>query len=207
MILVAVDGPSASGKGTICRYLANKYDLMHIDSGLLYRSIALALIQNSIDLNNTDKTKFFVANYDFCDLCNPKLRDEEVANITSVISVHSFVREKVNTYMRGKWQCLSGSYKGMIVDGRDIGTIVFPEADVKLFITANDTIRANRRMLESDNNRHANIKQMVEERDKRDQQRKTAPLKPANDAHIIDTSSLSSDKACIEAEKFLAFQI
>jgi cytidylate kinase len=207
MILVAIDGPSASGKGTICRYLATQYNLKHIDSGLLYRSIAWEIIQNSIDVHNVDHLEKFVESYTFSDSFNPKLRDEAVANITSIISVHPFIRDKVNAEIRNQWQCLLASYNGMIVDGRDIGTVVFPDADVKLFITASDQVRANRRMLEGDNNRHADIQSMVQQRDQRDQQRQTAPLKPADDAYIIDTSDLSAEQACVGAEKAIAAKL
>lgn len=193
-MIIAVDGPAASGKGTIARALARHYNLPHLDTGLLYRAVAATVLRAGLDpASETDAT----ASCGFEDalLDDPWLRTDEVGKVASVVSAHPSVRAALLERQR-KFAQQPG---GAVLDGRDIGTVIAPDADVKLFVKATPTIRAQRRHLEL-RKQGANVSldkvlADIRARDERDSHRSEAPLRQAEDAELLDTSFLSVDAA------------
>jgi cytidylate kinase len=208
-MIIAVDGPAGSGKGTISEYLALKYDLLYLDTGLLYRAVAKAVLRLNIDPAKISEVTNVARNITLKDVQDPDLRGEEIAAIASQIAVISEVRQVLDEFQRAFYRSVHPPYKGAILDGRDIGTVICPDADCKLFITARPEIRNQRRMLETQVSSSASqetlntIAQKIAERDNRDSTRKIAPLTPAKDAFIIDTSDLTIEQACTEAAKYV----
>ncbi|MBO9622568.1 MAG: (d)CMP kinase [Sphingomonas sp.] len=193
-MIIAVDGPAASGKGTIARALARHFGLPHLDTGLLYRAVAATLLRQGGDPASEAEA---VAACAFGDalLGDEWLRTDEVGKAASVVSVHPPVRAALLERQRNFAQQPGGA----VLDGRDIGTVIAPDADAKLFIKATPTIRAQRRHLEL---RKAGIPVSLDRvladiraRDDRDARRTEAPMKPADDAALLDTSFLSIDAA------------
>jgi len=197
-MIIAVDGPTASGKGTIARRLAEHFGVPHLDTGLLYRAVGWQVALNEGDPDNPDDA---LAACDFDDqlLEDTALRTEETGSLASRVSVHPQVRRALYERQRTFAQQPGGA----VLDGRDIGTVIVPEADVKLFITASVQARARRRWLEMTHD-HLNredelplseIERDIVQRDARDINRKDAPLKAAPDAMIIDSTSFDRDEA------------
>ena len=193
-MIIAVDGPAASGKGTIARALARHYHLPHLDTGLLYRAVAATVLRAALDpASEADAT----AACDFADalLEDPWLRTDEVGKVASVISAHPPVRAALLERQR-KFAQQPG---GAVLDGRDIGTVIAPDADVKLFVKATPTIRAQRRHLElRKQGANASLDKVLADiraRDERDSHRSEAPLRQDEDAELLDTSFLSVDAA------------
>ena len=196
-MIIAVDGPAASGKGTIARALATHFSLPHMDTGLLYRAAAL----NLLSMGGDPESEFAAARA--CDLSqidfgDPELKSETVGGIASRISTYRLVREALIERQRR----FAAQPQGAVLDGRDIGTIIAPEAEVKLFVTASAEARAERRLAELKrlglDVHYPDVLADIRARDERDTSRSTAPLRPAPDAETIDTSELSADQA-IEA--------
>jgi CMP/dCMP kinase len=193
-MIIAVDGPAASGKGTIARALARHYGLPHLDTGLLYRAVAASVLREELDpVIEADA----VSACGFADylLEDPWLRSDEVGKTASIVSAHPLVRAALLARQK-KFAHQSG---GAVLDGRDIGTVIAPDADAKLFVKATPTIRAQRRHAEL---RKAGIAPSLDKvladiraRDERDTKRADAPLKAADDAATLDTSFLSIDAA------------
>ncbi|MDT8759410.1 (d)CMP kinase [Sphingomonas psychrotolerans] len=193
-MIIAVDGPAASGKGTIARALARHYGLPHLDTGLLYRAVAATVLRAGLDPGSeTDAA----AACGFADelLQDPWLRTDEVGKAASVVSAHPPVRAALLQRQRQ----FAKQPGGAVLDGRDIGTVIAPEAEVKLFVKATPTIRAQRRHLEL---RRQGIDVSLDKvladiraRDERDSHRSEAPLLQAEDAELLDTSFLSIDAA------------
>ena len=209
-IVVAIDGPAGSGKGTIAKEVSSFYDFPHLDSGILYRSVAL-LYQESgkKDFNNNDiLTLANSLNLEEIDL--DKIRNKEIDEISSRISSIISVRESLKKFQLN-FKKINNEKKGIVVDGRDITTVIFPEAEVKFYITASLEKRADRRFKELEGNDVKIEKKLLikelQKRDQRDMERSTAPLKVAEDAFIIDTSELTIDevmvKVRIEIDKIL----
>ena len=142
-MIIAVDGPAASGKGTIARALARHYDLPHLDTGLLYRAVAATVLRHEL---NPAKEADAVAACDFDDLllADPALRDDEIGKVASVVSAHPLVRAA----LLQRQKRFAAQEDGAVLDGRDIGTVIAPNADAKLFVKATPTIRARRRHAE-----------------------------------------------------------
>ena len=193
-MIIAVDGPTASGKGTIAKALAAHFGLPHLDTGLLYRAVGRQVQLNGGDPDNAVDAE---AACQFPDdlLADPALRSEETGGLASRVSIHPAVRHAL--YKRQRTFATQAG--GAVLDGRDIGTIIAPEADVKLFITASVHERARRRWLEM---RGREIETPLEEiqhdivkRDERDISRKDAPLRAAPVALVIDTTSLDKEQA------------
>ena len=196
--MIAVDGPAASGKGTIARALARHYGLPHMDTGLLYRAVALNLWRWGGDPGN----EFEAARA--CDELNldaddPELRSEPVSKIASAISAYPAVREA----LLERQQVFARQQGGAVLDGRDIGTVIAPQADVKLYVTASPEVRAQRRLKElHERGMHAPYEDVLADiraRDRRDSTRAVAPLRQASDAMLLDTSDLDIDQAIAEA--------
>ena len=188
MPVIAVDGPAASGKGTIARALARHFGLPHLDTGALYRAVALAARRQRADLADSAALGALAAALDLSLLEDPALRSDETAVAASQISAHPAVRAALLAFQRS----FAGQPGGAVLDGRDIGTVIAPDADAKLFVTARPDVRAHRRYLEL---RAAG--QPVSEsavladicaRDARDSGRAIAPLNRAADAVLLDTS-------------------
>ncbi|SEN59956.1 cytidylate kinase [Gemmobacter aquatilis] len=181
---VAIDGPAAAGKGTISRAVAARFGFAHLDTGALYRAVGVKggdPIAVARSLNATD-------------LAHPGLRSLEAGQAASRVAVIPEVRAALLDFQRS----FARQPGGAVLDGRDIGTVICPEAEVKLFITARPEIRAHRRWLEVGGDA-AQVLTEVKERDARDMSRADAPLKPATDAIRIDTSDLSSEQAIAAA--------
>jgi|TARA_R100000049_G_C1950280_1_gene97583 cytidylate kinase len=202
-MIIAVDGPTASGKGTIAKALAAHFGLPHLDTGLLYRAVGRQVF---LDGGDPDDGGDALAGCAFPDtlLNDPQLRDEETGGLASRVSVHPPVRQALFDRQR-KFAEQAG---GAVLDGRDIGTVIAPEAEAKLFVTASVEARAQRRFLEM-RERGAGVTLLeiqddLRRRDERDRSRAIAPLVPAEDAMVIDTSALDRDEAisaAIEAVK------
>ncbi len=197
-MIIAVDGPAASGKGTIARALARHYNLPHLDTGLLYRAVAATVLRHEL---NPAKEADAVAACDFDDLllADPALRDDEIGKVASVVSAHPLVRAA----LLQRQKRFAAQEDGAVLDGRDIGTVIAPNADAKLFVKATPTIRARRRHAELQAHGSSltfdQVLADIRARDQRDSTRSTAPLIAAADAATLDTSFLSIDAAVQKA--------
>lgn len=196
--IIAVDGPAASGKGTIARALASHFGLPHMDTGLLYRAVALNLWRWGGDPSSQFEALRACDDLGF-DPGDPDLRSEPVSKLASLISAYPSVR----TALFKRQRDFAGQSGGAVLDGRDIGTVIAPNADVKLFVTATPEVRAKRRLKEllgrGMNAHYEDVLADVRARDARDSGRKVAPLKPATDAILLDTSKLDPEEAIAEA--------
>ncbi|ALE16714.1 Cytidylate kinase [Altererythrobacter epoxidivorans] len=197
-MIIAVDGPTASGKGTIAKAIAAHFGLPHLDTGLLYRAVGRQVHINGGDPDNADDA---LAATRFPDelLTDDILRSEETGGLASRVSIHPSVRQALFERQRA----FAEQAGGAVLDGRDIGTVIAPEADVKLFITASVEARAMRRWLEMTGREIdiplMEIEQDIVARDQRDITRKDAPLKAAPDAVVIDTTKLDKEQAIAAA--------
>jgi cytidylate kinase len=204
-MIIAVDGPTASGKGTIAKALAAHFCLPHLDTGLLYRAVGRQLALNGGD---PDSEADSLAACMFPDslLADPELRSEQTGGLASRVSVHPAVRQALYERQR----MFATRPGGAVLDGRDIGTVIAPEADVKLFVIASVAARAERRFLEMKRSGRtvtlAEITADLEARDLRDATRSAAPLVQAEDAIVIDTSLLSPSEAIARAISFVDLQ-
>ena len=196
--VIAVDGPAASGKGTVARALAKNLGLPHMDTGLLYRAVALKLWRWGGDPGNEFEALRACDELGF-DPADPELRSEPVSKIASMISAYPSVRAA----LLERQQDFAGQPRGAVLDGRDIGTVIAPDANVKLFVTATAEVRAERRLKELTvrgmNAHYEDVLADIRSRDARDSGREVAPLKAAPDAILLDTSALSPDDAIAEA--------
>lgn len=193
-MIIAVDGPAASGKGTIARALAKHYRLPHLDTGLLYRAVALTVIRNELN-PDIEADCFAACDFDESILADPELRNDDIGKTASIVSAHPLVR----TALLHRQRRFANQPGGAVLDGRDIGTVIAPNADAKLFVKATPSIRAKRRHLElRQQGSNVSIDKVLADiraRDLRDSQRATAPLVLANDAALLDTSFLSIESA------------
>jgi len=196
-MIIAVDGPTASGKGTIAKALAARFGLPHLDTGLLYRAVARQVLLAG---GNPDDAATALAATNFPEslLLEPALRGEETGGLASRVSVHAAVREALFKRQRS----FATQPGGAVLDGRDIGTIIAPDADAKLFVVATVEARAKRRWKEMQERGESHTLDQIEadlrRRDERDRTRAEAPLRAADDAAILDTSDLDRE-AAIEA--------
>jgi cytidylate kinase len=201
-ILIAVDGPAASGKGTIARALAKHFKRPHMDTGMLYRAVALNLWRWGGDMGNEFEA-LRACDVAAVDPDDPELRSEAVSSIASRISVYPSVRAALLDRQRQ----FAGQPGGAVLDGRDIGTVVAPDADAKLFVTAAAEIRAQRRVRELLGRglpaHYDDVLVDIRARDERDMNRPTAPLAQAADAMLLDTSELDVDAAIAEAVRLV----
>ena len=197
-MIIAVDGPTASGKGTIARALAQHYGLPHLDTGLLYRAVGRQVFLDGGDPDNAGDA---LAATSFPDslLTHPELRNEETGGFASRISVHPAVRQALYERQRA----FATQPGGAVLDGRDIGTVIAPDATVKLFVTANVEARAKRRWHEMrEIGREvtlADIEADIRRRDERDANRAEAPLRMAEGAFVIDNSEMTREQSLAAA--------
>ncbi len=210
--IIAIDGPAASGKGTLAKGLAKYFQLELLDTGLLYRAVAGKVIKNGVEIAEDPETYSAFAGQAArglipADLEVDGLRTDQVAQAASKISALPEVRAALLSYQRNFAEHPPYGGKGAILDGRDIGTVVCPEADVKLFITASREIRAKRRFKELQERHveaiYARVLDDMKERDARDTGRDTSPLVAADDAFMLDTSDLDADQAFAAALDFI----
>lgn len=189
--IIAIDGPAASGKGTLARKIATHYHLRHLDTGLTYRGVAQTLLQQKLALDDEKSALACAKELDFNTLNPALLSSHELGEAASKIALIPTVREILVAKQRNFAKILPGS----VLDGRDVGTVVCPDADIKLYVLANVQTRAKRRYQEilkiGAKADYHEILAQLEQRDKRDITRKHSPLKPAKNAHLLDTSELS----------------
>jgi len=193
-LVIAVDGPSAAGKGTLARRLAAHYGLRHLDTGSLYRATALRVLRSGGDPEKEAEAAAAANGITDDDLDDPALRNEDVGQAASVVGTHGGVRRALLDYQRA----FAARPPGAVLDGRDIGTVVCPDAQVKFYLEATTHVRAARRLCELRSRGVESIESRVLEeiitRDARDRRRSAAPMKPAADACRIDTSALGPDE-------------
>lgn len=197
-MIIAVDGPAASGKGTIARALARHYGLPHLDTGLLYRAVALNLTRLGLD-PEIEADGVAACGFDDALLDDPALRGDEVGRCASVVSAHPLVRAA----LMARQKRFASQPGGAVLDGRDIGTVICPAAHAKLFVTASPETRAQRRALElrgrGEPVDYAEVLADIRRRDERDSGRSSAPLLAAPDATVLDTSDLDIEAAVAAA--------
>jgi CMP/dCMP kinase len=202
-LIIAVDGPSASGKGTLARLLADHYGLRHLDTGALYRVVGLAMLISGKNLDDPVLATEAAQRLDLSLLEHPSLRTEGTGRAASLVSAHPGVRAALLQLQRD----FAHQMPGAVLDGRDIGTVVCPKAQAKLFITADVAIRALRREQDLINcnqpKPYATILLDLQERDTRDMDRAEAPLCAAPDALMLDTSDLTITQAVAAAVRLI----
>ena len=191
-IIVTIDGPAASGKEKIAKFISRKWKFKHLDSGLLYRRLALILLNEKIDIRNLKKIKKRVEKINKISFQRSnKLRTQEISQLASKIAIHKFVREFVNN-LQYNFVKKHKKNRGFVIDGRDIGSVVFKKADLKLYIEVNSEIRAKRRykqLIDSgEKSIYRKILKDVKLRDQKDKLRKNSPLIIPDEAHIINNN-------------------
>lgn len=198
-LVIAVDGPAASGKGTLARRLAAHYGLPYLDTGLLYRMVARAMLDDGRDIHDAAAAEQVVASFDQSAFAEDRLRGREIGEAASVVAAMPAVRKGLIERQRS----FAAQPQGAVLDGRDIGTVICPEAPAKLFVTATPEVRAARRHKELAGRGEAatfeGILADIRRRDARDSGRSDAPLKAAEDAVILDTSALTVEEAVAAA--------
>ena len=203
-LVIAVDGPAASGKGTIARALAEHYGLPHMDTGLLYRAVALSLFRFGGDATSEFEAARAVHDIDKIDPTDEELRSEIVGGMASRISAYPAVRAALLDRQRA----FAAQDGGAVLDGRDIGSVIAPDATVKLFVTASPEVRAKRRLAELEargmRTHLAEVLADIRARDERDSDRDAAPLVRSPEAILIDTSDLDVEAAVSEALRLVS---
>lgn len=193
-MIIAVDGPAASGKGTIAKALARHYGLPHLDTGLLYRAVGIEVLRAGGDPDDAEDA-LHACHFADTLLADPELKTETAGTAASHVSVHPQVREA----LLGRQRAFAAQPGGAVLDGRDIGTVIAPHSDAKLFVTASPQVRAERRFREMNSMgatvTFEDVLADVVARDERDMARSAAPLRQADDADLLDTSDLSIDAA------------
>lgn len=198
-MIIAVDGPAAAGKGTLARALAAHLGYAYLDTGSLYRGVAHAVLLSGGEPQDEAAGVKAAETLDPAKIDPAAIRTPEVSEAASVVAAMPPVRAAILAFQRRFAENPPNGEPGAILDGRDIGTVVCPDADVKLYVTASAEIRAHRRWLELKNSgselSEAQVLEDVRERDARDADRATSPMRPADDAHLLDTSNLSIEAA------------
>ena len=206
-IIIAVDGPAASGKGTIAKKIAKNYNLAHMDSGKLYRASALFLLNSNFDLEDEDLVVREIKNFNFKNISfkNKNLLSDKIGIAASFIAKYKGLREYLLIVQQNFAINIKDQLTGVVIDGRDIGTVVLPNADLKFFITASMDVRIERRCKElislGYNIIKRHVKQEMQERDERDSQRVNSPLYAASDAILLDTTKLDADASYVLVKK------
>ena len=194
-MIIAIDGPAASGKGTLGKRLAAHYGLRHLDTGLIYRAVAKSLLDAGHSPGNRARALAAAEAIDLSRFDEAALKSQAVGETASHVSAIAEVRRALLAFQRS----FGRTPPGAVLDGRDIGTVIFPDADVKIFVTATPQVRARRRSVELQvAGGMVNEQEVLADilrRDERDTSRAAAPLKPAPDAHLLDTTHLDIDAA------------
>lgn len=207
-MIVAVDGPAASGKGTLARALAAEFGLAYLDTGSLYRATAVNLLRDGITDPAEGQAAQAADTISAQDREDPTLRSEQTGALASTIAAMPGVRASLLAFQLNFAANPPGGAAGAVVDGRDIGTVVLPDADRKLFVTASPEARAHRRFLElsaagTDTSQDAVLAALLD-RDRRDVERAASPLIPAPDAYLLDTTELDIDAAFLAAKAYIS---
>jgi cytidylate kinase len=206
--VITVDGPSAAGKGTLARRLAAHFRFEFLDTGALYRGVGLSVLRQGLDPSNETAAAAAARALAPEILGDPAIRAENTSGAASKVAAIPSVRAAILNWQRDFARNAARNSGGAVLDGRDIGTVVCPDADAKLFITASQEARAERRVKElqgrGETAIYARVLQDMQERDARDQGRSISPTKPATDALIIDTSDLTADQVFERALAFIA---
>tara|TARA_Y100000589_G_scaffold292271_1_gene296320 strand:- start:87 stop:722 length:636 start_codon:yes stop_codon:yes gene_type:complete len=206
-LIVAIDGPAGSGKGTISKKLAEYFNLSYLDTGILYRAVALQMLTEGINEKDYRSAKKVARQVSITSIDHTGIRSRAVSDLASKIATMSNVRQELLTRQRRFAQNPDPDKDGAILDGRDIGTVVCPNADFKLFIMAKLEIRAKRRwkeLLQSDPTViYCEVLEEMRSRDERDTNRENAPLVVTSDAMVIDTSNKSIDVSFNEAKNWI----
>jgi len=206
-VIIAIDGPAAAGKGTLARRLADHFGLAVLDTGLLYRAVGMNLIRKGGDTGDPAAAEAAAKSLKAEDLEAPDLRSDAAADAASRVSAFPAVRAQLLSFQRAFARSPPGGASGAVLDGRDIGTVVCPDADVKIFVTARIEVRADRRFKELRERGldviHGRVLADMKERDARDSERAVSPLEPAKDAFQLDTSDLDADQVFAAALDFI----
>jgi cytidylate kinase len=201
--IIAIDGPAAAGKGTLSRLIAAHYGFHHLDTGLTYRAVAKALLDAGLPLDDEGVAEKTAIEIDLAGLNRSVLSQHRIGEAASKIAVMPSVRRSLVAAQRR----FAAREPGAVLDGRDIGTVVCPDAPVKLYVTASPEVRAKRRYEEiiagGGSAVFDEVFADVRKRDARDMGRADSPLKPADDAHLLDTSEMSIDAAFLAARDFI----
>jgi cytidylate kinase len=210
-VIVAIDGPAAAGKGTLARRLAAHFDFAFLDTGLLYRATAMHLAEAGRRAQDVAAAEAAAKMVTARDLADPRLRGEAVGQLASAVAAIPEVRSALLQFQRAFAAAPPEGKAGAVLDGRDIGTVVCPEAPAKLFITASQEERARRRVKELRERGveaiYGAVLQDMQDRDARDSRRRTAPLKAAGDAFVLDTTDLDADTAFAAARDYVASKL
>lgn len=202
-MIIALDGPAASGKGTLARRIARELGYAHLDTGKLYRAVGMAVLRQGGDPSDATAAEAAARALDPDTLDDPELGGDEAAQAASRVSAIPAVRAALLEMQRA----FAAQLPGAVLDGRDIGTVVCPDADIKLYVIASDEIRAQRRHKELlDRGKasiYARVLQDLKERDARDSARSVAPMKPAEDAMVLDTTALDAEAAYAAAMEYI----
>lgn len=206
-LVIAIDGPAAAGKGTLARGLAARLGLAYLDTGSLYRAVGAKLLAEGADPADAEAAARAAGSLTPADLGRPDLRSEAVGSAASQVAANPRVRAALLDFQRGFAARPPDGKAGAVLDGRDIGTVVCPEAPAKLFVDASVETRARRRMEElrqaGSDAIYAAVLADLKERDARDRNRADAPLKPADDAELLDTTDLGIEQALEAALDFV----
>ncbi len=198
-MIIAIDGPAASGKGTLAKRIAEHFGFAYLDTGLLYRAVGLEVLRRGKDPADPKAAEAAARTVVLSQLDDPALKSDEVGSAASQVAAIPGVRAALLALQRRFARSPPGGEKGAVLDGRDIGTVICPDADVKLFVTASPEVRAERRHKEllarGVDSIYARVLKELSERDARDSVRLVAPLRPAPDALLLDTSGLDADQA------------
>jgi CMP/dCMP kinase len=207
-MIIAIDGPAAAGTGTLGRRLAQHLHLAFLDTGGLYRAVALKVLDGGGNPADPAAAEAAAKAIRPADLETPRLREDGVSQAASVVAAQPAVRAALLAFQRDFAHHPPAGFKGALLDGRDIGTVVCPDATVKLFVTASAEARAMRRFKELQaagvGTIYDRVLQDIEQRDARDRERQTAPLRPAGDAIELDTTALDADAAFTKAADLIA---
>lgn len=203
-LCIAIDGPAASGKGTLARRVADRFGLRHLDTGLTYRAVAEILLSEGLPLDDEDAAIAAAAKLDFSRLDAVRLAAHDVGEAASRVAV----MPRLRAVLVDKQRAFAMEPPGAVLDGRDIGTVVLPEAPAKLYVTASPEVRARRRTLEMKlrgiHLEEASVLADILRRDERDMRRTDSPLRPAADAYLLDTSDLDIEAAYCAAVDFVS---
>ena len=207
-MIITIDGPAGTGKGTLARRVADYYRMAYFDTGMVYRAVWLKMHLSHMDISDESLAESIAQNLTYDEMIklskHPEFRGPESGLQTSIVASHPKVRLAL-LQMQRDFAKKAGN--GVVYDGRDIGTVVIPDADIKFFVTASPEVRAERRFREFQEKGivvdYADVLENIKQRDDNDRNRKISPLKPANEAIIIDTSSLNADEVFEKTKEYI----
>ncbi len=214
-MIITIDGPAAAGKGTLSQKLADKYGYSYFDTGMVYRAVGLSLLLSNKDLTSVNEAEKVAGELTFGSMIelskNPEFRSSKGGEAASIVSSYSGVRSRLldmqRNFSKNPTFADGKPAKGVIYDGRDTGTVVCPNAEIKFFITASPEVRAKRRydefVAKGMEAKYEDVLRDVKIRDERDANRKDAPMKPADDAIILDTTELNIEEVFNEAVRII----